>query len=308
MNGLPIPDSIQIVYFSGSGGTQMAAEAFAAECAQRDIPHLLYAIDRSRIKGNPVLPFSPSSFTLLLYAVHALDAPAPVYDWIEGSTFPAGSKFGVFSVSGGGEIWPNTGCRSLVIQALEQKGCDVCMDDMLVMPSNMNPTGGDDVAVWLLRALPIKAKEIMDVVLSGNMRRTKYRLDPFRMFMVKSEKKNAHKFVETIRVQDFCTGCGWCAKNCPQNNIGMEGGRPVFNAYCVLCLRCVYGCPARALHTKHSIVIQAGFDLAAIQKRMAGREPKPFTECCRGLIWSGVLKYLKSAFPPENEDKQKAAL
>ncbi len=295
-----IPKSIQIVYFSGTGGAKRAAGAFMQKFGTKGIPVRNFAIDRSSayLKKNAQAPsFDPDSLTLLLYAVHAFDAPSPIYGWIEGTDFPADTNFAVVSVSGGGEVWPNTGCRSLVIKALEKKGCRVTYDAMLVMPSNMNPSSNDDAAMWVLNAMPVKVQKIIDELLAGRNLRTGYKLDPFRAFATKQEKKTAYKFADSVQVNPTCTGCGWCAENCPQNNIRMENGRPLLGKECVVCFRCIYGCPAHALASKNALVIQQGYSIHDVEKRMQGKVLKPIRECCRGVLWKGVRKYLAEAFP-----------
>lgn len=302
MNDGFIPTSIQIVYFSGTGGAKRVAGAFTQTCGVRGIPVRNSAIDHSiayQKKNIQELSFDPDSLTILLYAVHAFDAPSPVYDWIGSTDFPADTKFAVVSVSGGGEVWPNTGCRSLVIRELEKKGCLVLYDAMIVMPSNMNPSSNDDAAMWVINAMPVKVHQITDDILSGKTQRTKYKLDPFRAFATNQEKKNAYRFAKSVQILDSCTGCGWCADNCPQNNILMEIGRPALRDKCVICFRCIYGCPAHALQSKNALVIQTGYSISDVEKRMQGKELKAINECCRGMLWKGVRKYLKSAFPNE---------
>ena len=48
---------------------------------------------------------------------------------------------------------------------------------------------------------------------------------------------------------DACVGCGLCARNCPQGNIRMEGGKPVFGKQCVICMACAFSCPKDAVRT-----------------------------------------------------------
>ena len=233
---------------------------------------------------------------MLIYAVHAFDAPSPVYDWIAAENISS-IRFAVISVSGGGEVWPNTGCRSLVIKELEKKGATILVDDMIVMPSNMNPAVNDSTAMWLLKALPIKVKKIFSILLEGNSYRSTKTLDPFRAFATKQEKKSAYKFSKSIKLGMNCTGCGWCANNCPQDNIDIVFRHPEFKDQCVACFRCIYGCPRQAMWSKNAMVIKSGYSLSEIEKRIPCSTLKPIDECCSGKLFKGVLKYLKEAFP-----------
>lgn len=40
-----------------------------------------------------------------------------------------------------------------------------------------------------------------------------------------------------------CTGCGRCSRVCPEGNITMRDGHPVWGDKCALCLRCYHICP-----------------------------------------------------------------
>ena len=44
-----------------------------------------------------------------------------------------------------------------------------------------------------------------------------------------------------------CTGCGLCAKMCPEKNIKLQDERPVFGRKCLFCMRCINQCPENAI-------------------------------------------------------------
>lgn len=48
--------------------------------------------------------------------------------------------------------------------------------------------------------------------------------------------------------EDSCTGCGMCAKNCPENAIEMKDGKPKWvKSKCQKCSACICRCPKQAI-------------------------------------------------------------
>lgn len=46
----------------------------------------------------------------------------------------------------------------------------------------------------------------------------------------------------------LCTGCGMCARSCPEAAIELVDGKPVWKKEkCAQCLACINRCPARAI-------------------------------------------------------------
>jgi ferredoxin len=233
---------------------------------------------------------------ILIYAVHAMDAPAPVYEWIASMPQGAGLPAAVISVSGGGEVWPNTSCRVAAIRALEKMGYSVNYETMMVMPSNWITQGNDHVVMHVLKKLPEVASRISDEILVDINRRSPFRLGTrLLMPLSRMEKKQAAEFGRNLGAGESCSSCGWCEENCPRENIHLEKGRPVFGDKCIICLRCIYGCPNRSIKANKGsfIVVKSGFDLEAIKNRMEGVPLEPVDKCCKGLLWIGVKNYLE---------------
>lgn len=112
---------VTIVYFSGTGGTKRIADAFEKELLKRGSQVSRNSLDFSKSLHHYDKPLEGADLVILILAVHAFDAPKPVYNWISSSD-GSGKKAAVISVSGGGEIWPNTGCRNNCCKALESRG------------------------------------------------------------------------------------------------------------------------------------------------------------------------------------------
>ena len=50
-----------------------------------------------------------------------------------------------------------------------------------------------------------------------------------------------------FHAKDSCTGCGFCERICPLQNIRIENGRPVWQGNCTQCMACICGCPTEAI-------------------------------------------------------------
>lgn len=281
---------VKIAYFSGTGSTARVAGAFEQELVRRGISVVMSVIREG------VLPSDDGEDLLvLLFAVHACNAPGIVYRWLDSLSGDRPVPAAVISVSGGGEISPNTACRLSSIRRLEKKGYRVLYERMIVMPSNWIVKTDDGLAIRLLGVLPSKAWSIVDDLLSGVVRRTRPKLiDRIFSGVGEMEKTGAKYFGKKITINENCNGCGWCAKHCPAKNISLQDGRPVFGGKCLLCLKCIYGCPGRALEPGmfKFIVVKEGYDLQALEKRMEGVQLSPVEKLAKGYLWKGVREYL----------------
>lgn len=284
--------TVKIVFFSGTGGVKRIAEAFQQELLFRGLGVSLKNLDYSLLNKSQVDDSITSvDLVILIFPVHAFDAPDPIYKWIQHMHMES-TKVAVISVSGGGEVWPNTGCRNNCCKALEQKGFDIVYDRMMCMPSNWVSCINDHFAMWLIRVIPKKVNSILDDLLTGKTRRTKFKLGLLRSYITKMEKKNTNLFAHKLVIDSTCTGCGLCAGHCPVNNIEMKDRKPVFNDRCIMCFRCIYECPSCAIKSNNFMVLKNGYSLSEVEKRMQGVELEPIEKCCKGFLWSGVKNYL----------------
>lgn len=289
--------NVQIVYFSGTGGTKRIADSFEKELTKREVKVEVRNLG-SKDMAEPASEKLSDGIDLciLLYPVYAFDAPKPVYHWIEGIGKQDGEKrIAVISVSGGGEVWPNTGCRNNCCSKLEEKGFKIVHDAMMCMPANILTEVSDHLAMRLIRIIPEKVGRILDDILANKIVRTHFHKSALRNFITNLEDKNTNKFAQGLIITEACKGCGWCAKNCPMANIVMDesSSKPKFLESCTVCMRCIYGCPFHAIQAKSSVVFKNGFDLEAVEKRMEGVELEPIEKCCKGIMFKGVKDYLR---------------
>lgn len=282
--------SANIVYFTGTGSCKRVSESLQAAFEKGRVNVKLHVLNTT--------PFTlePSDLLLLVFPVYACNAPLPMLEWIKAAPLQKGQRVAVISVSGGGEVTPNTACRVSSVKLLLRKGCEVIYERMLVMPSNWIVAAKPGLVVRLLRALPVRAGRISADILNGIENKPHIALlDRFFSKVAVLEHIAGKTFGRRLIAHDGCTGCSLCAKNCPQGNIRMENGKPVFDSKCVICLRCVYGCPAKALRPGmlKFVAIEEGYDYNAMEKSLTTLpNPEPVEVLAKGALWGGVKKYL----------------
>jgi ferredoxin/flavodoxin len=283
---------IRLVYYSGTGGTRLVADTFAQHLRERGA-----TVTIQRLKFGEPETVGPYDMLMLLYAVYAFNAPEPVYSWIKTLPQQQGKPAAVISVSGGGEMSPNTACRNKAIKMMGKKGFQVDYENMLVMPSNIAFATKAPLDKMLLDVLPHKVDNIIDELSQGVVRRKNtHILDRALASMGGLERFGGHFFGKRIRVSGSCNGCGYCAKNCPSGNISMREGRPMFNSKCFFCMNCLYGCPQNALSpgVGKFAVIKPGLDLdklaaAPSVEKMSAEQLKTIAP---GIAWIAVRKYI----------------
>lgn len=271
----------------------------AAECLARLLKERNINVSMQRLMASE--PEVPGDFDRLvvMFPVYAFNAPEPVLAW--SSTLPAlhNKRAAVISVSGGGEMCPNTACRHRTIKNLVSKGFDVDYEAMLVMPPNIAVAIKPPLDKMLLDILPDKLEVIADELQQNVTRRkSPFLLDRILVSMSVLERFGAHLFGRRIRVSKACNGCAHCANNCPSGNITMLEGRPVFGKVCHLCMSCMYGCPTKALSPGLAKVamLRDGYDLKALAE-MPKQEPltlEQINTLAPGIAWMGVRAYLAS--------------
>jgi ferredoxin len=285
---------ICIAWFSGTGCTQRVKDYFIKSFTEKSIHVQQIEINQVNLIKNKFVDSNKADLFILLFPVYACTSPELVNNWIKHMPRANLVPTVVVSVSGGGEISPNTACRVCCIKELQHKGYITLYEKMIVMPSNFVVSTKKEIAAELIKVLPKKVNGMVQELLKGKVVRSNPKsLDRLLAHLGKTESVAARCFGRFLQVSDQCNKCGLCAKKCPQRNIRFNGNKPVFQYKCMLCLKCIYQCPKQALTPGilKFVVLKDGFHLDYMEEEQ-GISEITLNKLTQGYAWSGIRKYL----------------
>jgi ferredoxin/flavodoxin len=283
-------NTVTLLYFSGTGSTEHASNCMERQLTERGIN--VHKKNMANISPSSV---EASDLLIVLSPVYAFRLAELTESFLKKLPNGKQSRAAVLSVSGGGEVSPNTACRVPAKGYLTKRGYDVVYENMLVMPSNFATQAEPHLNLALLTVLPERLETIINDLLEGKKRltvpKTKDRL--ITAFGV-AEHLGGNLFGKNLYATSDCNQCGLCVKNCPKKNIKMVNGRPKFGWRCMWCLKCVYACNRRAIlpGIMKSIILKDGYDIRAMSRLAAKESRQEEYKSKSGDPWEGVMKYL----------------
>lgn len=251
--------TVTLAYFSGTGCTEMVVNCFEKQFTEQGI-----TVNKIKIDSLDPCEVVKSDLLIVLSPVYAYRLASIVEKWVSKLPKSENTLAAIISVSGGGEISPNTACRVKCRRFLIRKGYDFIYEKMITMPSNFAVPTEQELIVELINILPSKVKMIVTDILSGKKNMTHPKIqDRFIASIGKVEHIGARLFGMSIHASRECNQCGLCVKGCPRMNIKMQNGTPRFGFSCIWCLKCIYACPCKALSPRifKFAVFKEGFDI-----------------------------------------------
>jgi NAD-dependent dihydropyrimidine dehydrogenase PreA subunit/flavodoxin len=281
---------LHIIYFSGSYGTK-----YASECLFSSFKNKGADIKISEIFQADTIETDTDNVLIIMYPVHAGDAPHSVYKWISSLKRIQNKKAVIISVSGGGEISPNTACRFRVKGKLIKKGYTITNEYMLCMPSNVFISTEENLSLALFKVLPAKCELIASEIINDKERIKKpLFFDIILTYLFLIEKTGVKALGRYHKVNKDCTGCKLCSKKCPTGNIIMKNDKPHFKWNCSLCTRCFYICPVNSISVRilKFFKLKNGLDIYSLASKADETDIPEISSQKISFIWNGVLKYI----------------
>ena len=237
---------LTLFYFSGSGNTKYVAEKFSLKLSEKYSVELVDIDEFTRFGKRFDNDFEKAG---VIYPVHALNAPANVLKFLK-SSLPKGEGRKFFIVKSPGDPFFNGGATSEIRKILNKNGYIVTHESLVVMPANVFLRYRDDFISKLLEAAGSKiikaATEIMtDTII---LHRNPIWMRFSTWFFSRLETFGSRFFGKDLKANNDCTKCGLCMNICPKENITPDTeGKPRFGWKCMICMRCIYKCPANAI-------------------------------------------------------------
>ncbi|MDF2511602.1 MAG: Ferredoxin [Herbinix sp.] len=291
MGDKKVPQKVILAYFSGTGCTKEVCDCFEEKLRKKGIDCKKINIAKSKHfdigEADTLMLFSP---------VYAFRLTSITEHWVKNLPVVNNKSAIIISVSGGGEISPNTACRNYCKRQLKKKGYDVIYEKMLVMPSNFAVSAKEDLNISLLRVLPYKVEKIILDIIAGKKNLTSPKIqDKMLSIIGKGEHFGARFFGASIRASQECNKCGLCVRACPKKNIRMEKGLPKFGFRCMWCLKCIYDCPRKALSPRilKFTVLNSGFELSKMKQKLYHESGRTENRYNRDVLWQGAIDYIR---------------
>lgn len=242
--------TVALFYFSGTGNTELVAIMLKEEMEKRQFKAELIRIE-DILKIKTPLDLGRYDLVGIGSQVIGFTAPALVNKFVGMLPKAKGKRTFVFRTAGG--VAPvNYNASKPMIRKLSRKGYDVFYERIFSIGSNWIKKFDDGVTVKLHEAARKKAGLMCDALVLGEKRILKTGF--FQRVLMGCVAHITPLFFriagKDYAVNDSCTHCGMCVKNCPAGNIVEKNGKVKFNMSCNLCMRCIYSCPRNAIHLR----------------------------------------------------------
>lgn len=278
---------VVLAYFSGTGSSEEVCNCFENKFVEYGLE-----VAKINISEKYSIETLDADLIVIISPVYAFRIASITEKWV--SRLPNGKdiKVAIISVSGGGEVSPNTACREKCKKILRKKYYHVIYEKMIVMPSNFFVQAQKEINYALLDILPYKINNIIKDILEGkgNLSNPKM-LDRFFSAIGRMEHLGAIFWGASILASSECNSCYLCINKCPQKNITMVAGKPKFSYKCIFCLKCIYNCPKKALYPRimKSVVLKNGYNIKEFSRK--NRDIYKYS-VNRNKLWAGVIEYL----------------
>lgn len=230
-----------IFYFSATGNSRHTATRIAGSIGDRAIP-----ITDCLKKEKFNFIAQPDEKIGFVCPVYNLGLPVTVIDFIKKLNLNMKDNT-VFTVVTFGGF--SGGASRMLRERLAEKGIAVSARYSVKMPDTWTPVY-DVSDKEKINKINAKADKSIDKIIRKIKKDACGNFDSRRLPLCEGIYKGYEDMRNTDRlsVNENCTGCGLCEKQCPVDAIEIQGGKPVWvKDKCAMCLGCLHHCPGFAI-------------------------------------------------------------
>lgn len=259
-----------IFYFSGTGCTELLVKKMTAILDTKGLS-CTYINLVEILKGKSMPDITQYALIGISHPVHSFKTPALVYKF-EKLLPHANSKPLFFLKAAGEEAHINDGASFSIGRRLQKKGYRIIADRTIAMPSNWLWGYSEKVSRSLISDAQNKLIELAEIVITS-LERSDFNFEKnvplsnrLISFIGKAEHFGAHLFGKDLKVSSECNNCKLCIINCPVSNMYEKKGKIRFKFKCLMCMKCVYDCPQKAIHGRllNAVILKDGFDIKSV--------------------------------------------
>ncbi|CAH1056021.1 EFR1 family ferrodoxin [Paenibacillus pseudetheri] len=237
-----------IVYFSGTGNTELIAKQFAEELSSSGQDVDLFRME-DILKGSRSVKYESYGLIGIGHPVLGFGASGFVERFVEQLPDCNGTPAFVFKTASSPH-YINNGASNTVLRSLREKGFTPFHNSILAMPCNFYIKYDDRLNKQLYQVAQHKVKLFAQEIVNRIPRNL--RIHPvlervLRTVYYCEESQGGKYFAKGLRTTDSCTRCLKCVRSCPTSNITNSQDGIIFSQNCLLCMRCVYSCPQKAI-------------------------------------------------------------
>lgn len=248
---------MRIVYFSPTGNVKYLAGKLAGEL-NLPVHHVspMESVLEHSVYDDPYL--------VIMYSIHGFNAPRFVKSFVNQMPKSQNTKIALLA-TGCTKADINSAATASLKRRLQKKGYRVVFERIFAMPLTIVTSFPDDLCKKLLNEAVADIRQAAAQIKNEE----ECSLNPKISAKILSkisilESAGARIWGLELHSNKKCTSCGICVKNCPTGNIHFNKKyKPRFGFKCLMCLRCIYSCPEKAISPWISrfVPIKGGYNI-----------------------------------------------
>lgn len=238
-----------IVYFSGTGNTARVARALASRLGEDEMLELSGDI---LVNSSKSFVDTSTARVIWMFPTYSWGVPPVVARFMRECVLGPGARAAKhFMVTTCGDDMAYTDRQWS--RLVEARGCAAHSAFAVIMPNTYTLMRGFDVDAPAVAARKLaeadgRVSEIAEAIRTGAPSMLVRGSFPWvKSAVIYPWFVRFAMSPKPFYAKGGCISCGLCARECPMQNIRMEGERPAWGDNCALCLRCYHYCPRHAI-------------------------------------------------------------